>query len=221
MGNSVRWRKPHRNELRKIAEECASRRAPLWRPERGRFVGWMDLAGAGYGFTFVNLEAVPYGLATSEQARSILEWLDGKRIIQGDTSTGADIYRWRFAPRATTNATWKPTWVGRVRNIPLRGGQVRWRCGVGLQLLRPDGAAEHERARRCVAAITRDPHWFREVQAEGGYRAYYAQPGRGTLQGGGPPGGLGMDQGFMESVLVPQVMLYGFLGFTPAGTHTP
>ncbi len=57
--------------------------------------------------------------------------------------------------------------------------------------------------------------WFREVQAEGGYRAYYTQPGRGTLQGGGPPGGLGMDREFMESVLVPQVMLDGFLGFEP------
>jgi hypothetical protein len=51
------------------------------------------------------------------------------------------------------------------------------------------------------------------VQAEGGYRAYYAKPGRGTLQGGGTAGGLGMDQEFLESVLVPQVMLHGFLGF--------
>ncbi len=57
--------------------------------------------------------------------------------------------------------------------------------------------------------------WFGEVQAEGGYRAYYAKPGRGTLQGGGPPGGLGMDHEFMESVMVPQVMLYGFLGVEP------
>ena len=57
--------------------------------------------------------------------------------------------------------------------------------------------------------------WFREVQAEGGYRPYYAKPDRGTLQGGGPPGGLGLDQEFLESVLVPQVMLYGFLGFRP------
>ena len=58
--------------------------------------------------------------------------------------------------------------------------------------------------------------WFREVQAEGGYRVYYAQPGRGLLQGGGPPGGLGLDREFLESVLVPQVMRYGFLGFTPS-----
>ena len=58
-------------------------------------------------------------------------------------------------------------------------------------------------------------NWYGEVQAEGGYRAYYAKPGRGSLQGGGTPGGLGLDHEFMESVLVPQVMLYGFLGFEP------
>ncbi len=47
-------------------------------------------------------------------------------------------------------------------------------------------------------------NWFVEVEAEGGYRAYYEKPGRGLLQGGGPPGGLGMDQEFLESVLVPK-----------------
>jgi hypothetical protein len=59
--------------------------------------------------------------------------------------------------------------------------------------------------------------WFDEVQTEGGYRAYYAKPGRGSLQGGGTAGGLGIDQEFLESVLVPQIMLYGFLGFDPHG----
>ena len=38
---------------------------------------------------------------------------------------------------------------------------------------------------------------------------------RGSLQGGGTAGGLGLDREFHESVLVPQVMLYGFLGFRP------
>ena len=68
-------------------------------------------------------------------------------------------------------------------------------------------------------ALRRTLDWFDDVRAAGGYRAYYAVPGRGTLQGGGPPGGLGMDCEFFESVLVPQVMLYGFLGFQtdPAG----
>ena len=35
------------------------------------------------------------------------------------------------------------------------------------------------------------------------------------MQGGNVPGGLGLDKEFFESILVPQVMLYGFLGFQP------
>jgi hypothetical protein len=58
--------------------------------------------------------------------------------------------------------------------------------------------------------------WFDETQAEGGYRAYYEKdPSRGSMQGGNVAGGLGLDKEFFESVLVPQVMLYGFLGFRP------
>jgi len=49
--------------------------------------------------------------------------------------------------------------------------------------------------------------WFDETQAAGGYRTYYSDPARGTLQGGNVPGGLGLDKEFFESVLVPQVMI--------------
>ena len=55
-----------------------------------------------YGFTFLNLEAVYYGFATDEHATSILSWIEGERTVDGDTSQGADIYFWRFAPRSTT-----------------------------------------------------------------------------------------------------------------------
>ena len=55
--------------------------------------------------------------------------------------------------------------------------------------------------------------WWADVEAAGGVDAYYRDPSRGTLQGGPRgPGGLGIDYEFMESVLVPQVMLYGFAG---------
>ena len=53
------------------------------------------------------------------------------------------------------------------------------------------------------------------MQSAGGYRAYYKDPSRGTMQGGNVPGGLGLDKEFFESILVPQVMLYGFLGLRP------
>ncbi|MCX7766848.1 MAG: hypothetical protein N2246_09125, partial [Candidatus Sumerlaeia bacterium] len=59
--------------------------------------------------------------------------------------------------------------------------------------------------------------WFGEVQAAGGYRNYYKTRQNVTLQGCGTAGGLGLDCEFVESVLVPQIMLDGFLGFCPAG----
>jgi hypothetical protein len=33
----------------------------------------------------MNLEAIDAGLASPEQARGILDWLDGKREVEGDT----------------------------------------------------------------------------------------------------------------------------------------
>ena len=56
--------------------------------------------------------------------------------------------------------------------------------------------------------------WFDEVQAGGGYREYYKKQGA-ALQGDGAAGGLGLDREFFESLLVPQIMLRGFLGFAP------
>ena len=191
----------------------------FWDAEDGRFVGWIDLEGTAYeyGFTFVNLEAIHYGLASREQALSVFDWLDGRREIAGDTSRGADIYHWRFAPRATTKRnieTYAWMWSG-PETIPW-GGQVQDGGAVlgfsyfdlmsRLKVLGPDNA--WDRLREILV-------WFGEVQSEGGYRAYYAKPGRGTLQGGGTAGGLGLDQEFFESVLVPQTMLYGFLGVEP------
>ncbi|MDG3004440.1 glycosyl hydrolase family 65 protein [Paludisphaera mucosa] len=193
--------------------------ATFWEAATGRFAGWRDRDGKAYdyGFVFVNTEAVAYGLATDEQARAVFDWLDGRRVVAGDTSQGEDIYHWRFGPRSTTRRNVETyTWVwSNPEGIPW-GGQVQDGGAVlgfsyfdvmgRLRTLGPDDA--WKRLRTIL-------DWFGEVQSEGGYRAYYAKPGRGTLQGGGPAGGLGLDQEFMESVLVPQVMLYGFLGVEP------
>jgi hypothetical protein len=205
-------------QLLMLAEEMrTSAGKAFWRSDAGRFAGWKDMTGLfyDYGFTFVNVEAVHYGFATDEQAQSIFGWLDGKRTVAGDTSTGADIYAWRFGPRTTTKRnteTYVWCW-SRPEEIPW-GGQVQDGGAVlgfsyfdVMARLKANGPDDAWRRLREILA------WFREVQAEGGYRAYYTKPGRGTLQGGGPAGGLGLDQEFMESVLVPQVMLYGFLGF--------
>ncbi len=208
--------------LRSLAEDIKARAGEfLWRADTGRFCAAIDAVHGrprDYGYTILNSEAIYYGFATGPQAKSIMDWMSGKRVVEGDTSTGADIYHWRFGPRASTrrNIDWYSYVWQRPEDIPF-GGQVQdggavlgfsyYDLMARLETYGPDDAWQ-----RLKAILD----WFEEVQKEGGYRAYYAKPGRGSLQGGGTPGGLGMDHEFFESVLVPQVMLYGFLGFRPA-----
>ena len=212
------------HRLQQLADSVRERASRLfWNADTGRFVACVDADGAAhdYGYTFVNAEAVYYGFASSAQAKSIVDWLDGRRLVEGDTSVGDDLYHFRFGPRASTRRNTE--WYSFVWQNPediAWGGQVQ----DGGAVL---GFAFHDQMARLRAAgpdnawkaLRRTLDWFDDVRAAGGYRAYYAVPGRGTLQGGGPPGGLGMDCEFFESVLVPQVMLYGFLGFQtdPAG----
>ena len=195
--------------------------ATFWLPEAGRFAGWRDREGKAYdyGFVFVNTEAVAYGLATDEQAGAVYDWIDGRRLVAGDTSQGADIYHWRFGPRSTTRRNVETyTWVwSNPEGIPW-GGQVQDGGAVlGFSYFDVMSRLGVRGADDAWARLKAIADWFGEVQAEGGYRAYYARPGRGTLQGGGPAGGLGLDREFMESILVPQAMLYGFLGVRPRG----
>ena len=69
----------------------------FWSEETGRFVAgyaeaddsWYD-----YGYVMWNLEAIYYGVATDEQANSIMDWVSGERIVAQDQygSQGEDIY---------------------------------------------------------------------------------------------------------------------------------
>ncbi len=210
-------------DLRRLAERIRGDfQTRFWNAKTGRFVGWIDEDGRAqdYGFTFLNLEAVARGLASPEQARSILAWVDGRRSVSGDTSQGADIYHWQFGPRSTTRRNVETyVWAWRDPGSIPWGGQVQDGGAVlgfsyydllaRLDVLGPDDAW-----RRLEEILA----WDAEVQKAGGYRAYYAAAGRGTLQGGGTAGGLGLDHEFKESVLVPQVMLAGFMGLRPTPT---
>jgi hypothetical protein len=80
------------------------------------------------------------------------------------------------------------------------------------------GAALHRHPRAHGAGARRGEVCFRGHEGlHGGAecRKYYNGAREGSLQGGGTAGGLGLDQEFFESALVPQVMLNGFLGFAP------
>ncbi len=92
---------------RSIATEVkANYNSLFWDAGKGRYIGCIDEDGAkhDYGFTFLNLEAMYYGLADQDKAEQIFSWLDGERTISGDTSTGSDIYTFKFAPRSNTLA---------------------------------------------------------------------------------------------------------------------
>ena len=208
-------------EIQKHAQEVRDYAGKLfWNDSTGRFACGIDVDGKSYdyGFTFINCEAIYYGFATGSQAESILKWLSGERIVPGDTSQGADIYHWRFGPRATTrrNVEYYGWFWNSPENIPW-GGQVQDGGAVlgfsyhdlesRLKVRGPDDAWKR------LSEIVR---WFDEVQSAGGYREYYKDGKRGTtLQGGGQAGGLGLDHEFFESILVPQIMINGFLGFRP------
>jgi len=181
-----------------------------------------DGQGHDYGFTFLNLDAIWYGIADEENGLAIVDWLSGKRMVAGDTSTGADIYHWRFGPRATTqrNIEWYGfTWTG-PETIPW-GGQVQDGGAVlGFSFYDMYARLQVKDAESAWGRLAEILKWEKEVWAEGGYRAYYEGGKRGTtLQGGGTAGGVGIDAEFFESSLVPSIVVYGFLGIEPKGVN--
>jgi len=196
-------------------QQTANRR--FWNEQDGRFVACIDTNGNkhDYGYTFLNLDAIWYDLATPEHASQIMAWIAGDRIIKNDTSTGADIYRWRFGPRASTRRNiewygqgwWAPEsldWGYQVQDGGAVLGFTFYDLWARLHVLGPDDAWN-----RLMEIL----EWEKEVHAEGGYRKYYEGDKRGTtLQGGGTCGGLGIDYEFRESSLLPSIIPYGFLG---------
>lgn len=77
----------------------------FYNPETGRFaLGINEYNGEvlDFGYVYYNLEAVCAGLGSDEQQLSIMKWIDGQRIVEGDNSTGKDIYFYEFAPRYNT-----------------------------------------------------------------------------------------------------------------------
>ena len=76
----------------------------FWDDVKGRYICSINAKGEriDFGMTVVNFYAAAYGLANEEKAQLIYDWIDGKRIINGDTSQGADIYG-EFVYSARTN----------------------------------------------------------------------------------------------------------------------
>lgn len=100
-------KKDKATEMESIAAKVKENYNKLfWDKNKGRYIASIDINGHrnDYGFTFVNFMAISYGLADKTKAETVYEWLDGKRIVKGDTSTGADIYKFGYAARSNTIA---------------------------------------------------------------------------------------------------------------------
>ncbi len=95
--------------LTDLAERCRERmRTEFWNEETGRFhAGRRDNAKRDIqdrGYTLFNEQAIILGVATPEQTKSILEWINGERIIETDDAQGDDIYHYEIAPRFNTQS---------------------------------------------------------------------------------------------------------------------
>lgn len=76
----------------------------FWDEEKGRYITSVNVNGdrLDFGITFCNFMACEAGLASKEQAERIYSWIDGRRIIPGDTSQGKDIYHFVHSARTNT-----------------------------------------------------------------------------------------------------------------------
>ncbi len=60
----------------------------FWDAAKGRFIEGFDANGEviDYGFIMFNLEAVAAGICTDEQAKQIMDWVSGVRIVEEDAA---------------------------------------------------------------------------------------------------------------------------------------
>ena len=232
----------------------------FWSEEKGRFVeGYVDWEATGhlegssnlgmyddvtasdtidYGFLAFNLEAVTCGLASEEQAQSILNWLTGARTVSGDTSTGKDLYYFECVPRFSTVSNShqysSDAWVAPGFGQQVQdGGSCMWITYYDL-LARSMTLGADDLYARTKQIQT----WYEKVKAAYDkrypgdsnptqfYRQYYSTQLDITLQGGGQSGGLGLDSEFLENAIVysafPKTILgmdsteYNNISFTPS-----
>jgi len=217
----------------------------FWNPRTGRYGGWRDVNGAlkDYGYTHLNLEALAAGVPDESSARSILDWLDGRRIVSGDTSTGPDIYDWQFAARMSTKRNlldygWthaRYAEEGEPRDqytqtvaslgIPFEGQVQDGGAVLFTTFFDVKGSFRYGDAPGAWRVWRRMLDHHAKVLKHGGkgsrfYRDYYeASPSRGVLQGGGPPGALGLDEEFVENLLVPTAWVSAWLGIAAPQPH--
>ena len=187
----------------------------FWNPETGRFAAGYDPEGNLYDYGYVawNLEAIYYGVATDDQASSIMAWL-GKE---------GSLYDYVFAPRSITVSGTD------VLNGEYAAMKGEWdfgdNCQYGGAILYTSFYDIMSRIKvngkdDAFARLTAIQEWYKEIYdyyvANGSdpydfYRYYYDNKGI-QCQGMGTAGSVGLDREFLESVLPMASVAYGFFG---------
>lgn len=233
MKTPVTYRETVESLTRKL-ERCETlMRETFWNEQTGRFAaGYYDTEdGSGttdrmmdYGFLMFNLQVVTDGIATEDQAESIMRWVSGERIVEGDDSTGEDIYKFLFAPRfSTRNNTTDGVWCIQ---------QATWECGVRnggavMQTSYYDMVARSKVSGGddAFARLKGIQDFYYRVRAAGGtgiefYREYFNGLGigmQGNYHGGGDnEGPIGIDCEFLEAALMFVSIPDAFFGMEPS-----
>ncbi len=221
----------------------------FWNPATGRFV-WAiydadnDVTGTkkgepmDYGYTEVNFRMIQEGIATEAQTKSIMDWINGNRIVAGDDSQGDDIYYFEFAPRVSTKENtfdYTSIWLNNMRN-----NSKRWTFGYNCQsgganlfISYMDMMARFKTsgADDCYSRLKGIQEWYLkcyEKYSGSGryfYDDYYTDlilaenmEGRNgyqyVIQGveRGQNGAMGLDSEFLESSMVYATVPYAFFG---------
>jgi len=190
----------------------------FWDSSKKRYIGCVDIDGQShdYGFTFLNLEAMYYGLASQAQADDIFSWLDGQRTISGDTSTGSDIYAYTWAPRSNTKSAESVT----------QSGHYWWYPGnSGNNSCAPGGPCTWNNYHENGGAILAESYYdvMARIKYKGANNAFTRLKAimaqyhldelrRDPLGGGGYYWKFGITGEYPESGLVPMVYFNGFMG---------
>ncbi len=213
----------------------------LWNPATGRFaLGVRESDGAilDHGYIYFNEQAICAGLGSSAQRLSTMNWIDGKRIVEGDDSTGEDIYFYEFAPRFTTKDNSEQINFTLVNTFFEEGGYYdeygslfsrQVQCGGAVlcwsyyDLLARAEVLGRENALSRLEGVA---SWYKKVQ-EGTsgtgtdffadyYETLESEDWKGyyVLQNaeGGGPGALGLDGEFLENSLFARSLPSAILG---------
>ncbi len=189
----------------------------------------MDVDGKrhDYGFTFVNIEALYYGLGDAEKARRIYRWMESEPTSSGK----ADTYtRFVFAPRASTihNPMWGENAAAEGRDSSIPPWWVSWWKGTPYEQQCQDGGAILYISFFDLMVRLRyfgpENAWKRWEAILGRWRLPDRLCGGAPLYTGEKPqqedaGQVGVDYPFPESGMVPCFLLYGVIGAkaTPDG----